>query len=234
MLVAIHQPNYLPWCGYFTKMRASDVFVFLDDADVPTGRSFVYRTQVRDERGPRWLSVPTHRALHESIRTIRFAEGDWARSHLAKLQVLYRKTPFFKAVMDLISPFYGAHGERLADFNMQLIKAVATYLGLKTEFRVASELGVESRGDTRLVELVQRVGGTAYLSGKGGQKYQLPATFETGGIDLVVREYRPIPYTQPYPAFIGGLSILDAMFNCGKEAVELLRYSTDSREGIGS
>ena len=225
-VVAIHQPNYAPWCGYFAKMRHCDVFIFLDDVQMPGSQSYVYRTKIASHSGPRWLSVPTRYHLGDSITQVQFADDRWSHKHLGTLRGEYGRSPFFKEVWSIIAPIYENVSESLADFNQRLILELAAYLGLNCRILRSSELYVPGTSDDRLIALIEAVEGTQYLSGKGGQNYQDPEKFRSKGIDLNVRTYFPAPYIQIHGDPIPGLSILDAMFNLGKDAIGLLTYET--------
>ena len=221
--IAIHQPNYVPWCGYFAKLRAADVFVFLDDAEM-SSQSYIYRSQIRGPQAPQWLSMPNNRHLHMQIRDVRLNGAGGAVSHLGKLQGIYRKAPFYREVTALIEPIYREPGEWLAGFNQRLVIAIAGYLGIACRFESSSLLAPTGTADDRLIDLVTKLGGATYVSGKGGANYQDPAKFAAAGIGLEVREYRPVPYVQTQGDFMPGLSILDALYNVGPEAAQLLVY----------
>jgi hypothetical protein len=225
-VVAIHQPNYAPWCGYFAKMRHCDVFILLDDVQMPGGQSYVYRTKIASHSGPRWLSVPTRYHLGDSITQVQFADDRWNHKHLGTLRGEYGRSPFFKEVWSIIAPIYENAFGSLADFNQRLIVDLAAYLGLNCRIFRSSELNVPGTSDDRLIALIEAVGGTQYLSGKGGQNYQDPKKFCSRGIDLNVRTYLPTSYIQIHGDPIFGLSILDAIFNLGKDAIGLLTYET--------
>jgi hypothetical protein len=225
-VVAIHQPNYAPWCGYFAKMRHCDVFILLDDVQMPGGQSYVYRTKIASHSGPRWLSVPTRYHLGDSITQVQFADDRWNHKHLGTLRGEYGRSPFFKEVWSIIAPIYENAFGSLADFNQRLIVDLAAYLGLNCRICRSSELNVPGTSDDRLIALIEAVGGTQYLSGKGGQNYQDPKKFCSRGIDLNVRTYLPTSYIQIHGDPIFGLSILDAIFNLGKDAIGLLTYET--------
>ena len=96
--VAIHQPNYLPWLGYFSKSAHSDVLVLLDNVQFPR-RSYVNRVQVKTARGVHWLTQPVlqHGRYDQRIRDVEFSEGDWASTHLATLQANYGRAPHFRS-----------------------------------------------------------------------------------------------------------------------------------------
>ena len=223
MKVAIHQPNFLPWCGWFAKLDACDVFILLDDAQMSKG-SYVSRTRIRSKDGEHWLTVPTR--VHDAprIADVEIAAGNWTKKHLATLQQTYAKAPFVDQVMRILEPIYAAAGTNLSDFNRRLIGAVAAYLGIDKPMHLSSSFDVRAASDDRLIELIRKVGGTQYISGRGGSNYQDPAKFAAAGIELDVRVYSPVPYEGPRFPFMPGLSIVDALFVRGKGARELLRY----------
>ncbi len=224
--VAIHQPNYAPWCGFFAKLKAADVLVLLDDAQLPRGRSYVARTRVLGPTGPQWLTVPVAHSESGELRLIgeaRIADPGWARRHLQTLRARYGRSPFFAEVFPLLQPLYESAGPWLAEFNERLLHALSAYLGLQRRVVRASTLGCPGRGDERLVALVRAVGGATYLSGPSGPKYQAADKFTAAGLQLAIRAYVPVPYPQGQP-FVAGLSVLDALFRCGRATTELLDY----------
>ncbi len=106
-IVAIHQPNYLPWLGYFAKMARADVFVFLDDVQF-SKQSYINRVQIlRDDGCSRWLTVPVHVSLGQAINEVRPAKAGWARAHLDTLRGAYKAAPAFKVVWPDIEAFFG-------------------------------------------------------------------------------------------------------------------------------
>ena len=222
--VGIHQPNYAPWAGYFAKIAASDVFVFLDDVQMPKGRSYVYRASIPSGDGTAWLSVPTSGESGGPIDEVRFADPAWGPKHVDRLRSIYRKARAYKQVMALVEPVYASPGELLGEFNIRLIRAIADFLGLAPRWERSSELRPTGTADDRLISLVQLVDGDTYVSGTGGQNYQSEAKFRDAGLTLEVHEYRPVPYPQAGEAFTPGLSMLDALFNLGHGARDVLAY----------
>jgi len=224
MKVAAHQPNYIPWLGYFAKLASADVFIFLDDVQLPQGRSYVHRSRIHAQPDGAWLSAPIRREERQLIKEVRFADEDWRRKHQARLFHTYRKAPFFAAVMALVEAIYGFPSENLAQFNMNAVTLIAGYLGLSCRFEQSSAFGVSQSSDDRLIELVKAVGGDTYISGAGGQNYQHPEKFAAANLGLCVREFKPRPYPQHQGGFVSGLSVLDALFNLGPGAVQQLNY----------
>lgn len=217
MIVAIHQPNYLPWLGYFHKIALADVFVFLDDVQY-SKNSYINRVQILGNGAPRWLSVPVSAHLGDAIDTVRPARADWASAHLDTLRTFYTAAPAFAAVWPRLKEIYaGLPAGDLAAMNRALIEAMAGELGLKCRFLASSGIETgDASGDARLVKIVAAVapGGT-YVSGQGGAKYQDPDKFTGAGLGFRHAGFSHPTYDQGGGEFVSGLSVIDAAFRLG-------------------
>ena len=223
MIVAIHQPNFLPWCGFFAKMAAADVFILLDDAQI-SKPSYVTRTSIRTGGQAKWLTLPANTAGAPPIREVTFAREASSDNHLKRFSQDYAKAPAFAEIMPQLEEAYDDLGETVCDFNIRLLEMARRCLGVSTPMVRASDFALADVGGDRLIKLVKAVGGTTYLSGKGGENYQDPAKFDAAGIALDVRAYSPVPYEAGRFDFIPGLSIIDALFVKGADARALLSY----------
>jgi GNAT superfamily N-acetyltransferase len=229
MRVAVHQPNYMPWCGFFAKMFACDAFVLFDDTQLPQGRSYVSRAKIaKGKDDEQWLTVPIQKSGRKAIRDVPFAEPGWASAHLRTLHHAYARARYAEEAMDLVRPLYEDPGETLAEFNSRAIETIGRYLGWEGAFHRSSDHPADLLSDRRLAQLVRAVGGTVYVSGAGGQNYQSEDVFAGDGLELEVRTYRPKPYERSGSPFVPGLSILDAVFHLGREARHVLAYDADA------
>jgi len=223
MIVAIHQPNYLPWLGYFAKMAQAGLFIFLDDAQY-TKNSYINRVQIDAGGKPGWMSVPVSYEFGDPINRVRPAKPDWRRSHLDMLATRYRKAPAFDEVHEWLGEkFMQMPAGDIAASNRFLITGLAGQLGLNCRFAAASDFGASTlSGDDRLIELVRAAGPeTSYLSGKGGDKYQDPKKFRAADIPLLYSKFEHPVYEQGHE-FQPGLSVLDALFCVGFEQTATL------------
>lgn len=227
MIAAIHQPNYLPWPGYFHKLAGCDVFVFLDAVQYPRGRSFAARNRIKTPNGVAYLTVPVSLPRgHErkvSYLDVGFADERWREKHLKTVEQSYRRAPFFEEVFAL----YRAgleEGETFAEVNIGLIERFAAYLGIATPTRRLSELLVSFGEQTQLiVDVCRAVGADVYLSGSGGGRaYTDEALLREHGIELRYDEYEEPEYPQLWDGFEPRLSVLDLLCNCGPAARELV------------
>lgn len=230
MIIAVHQPNYFPWLGYFRKIAAADTFVFLDDVQF-SKNSYINRVQIADATGPRWLTIPVSVHLGMRIDQVKPARADWRTAHLSGLRNAYRGAACFRAVWPDVEALYsGTDGDNLAVINQNLIHAVARHLGLSCEFRVSSSFTLGNiSSDARLAVLVAAIdpNGT-YLSGKGGAKYQDPDTFRKAGLSFRYSDFEHPVYGQGRESFQPGLSILDAAFHLGWPATARLITDPDA------
>jgi ribosomal protein S18 acetylase RimI-like enzyme len=217
--VSIHQPNFIPWLGYFYKIVSSDVFILLDDAEYTSG-SYLNRTQILIQGKPAWMTIPVIKQT-AAIRRVQQADARWAEKHIKTIEANYRKTPFYDtysgAIADVIRSQAGAS---LAKLNIALIHLVCGWLGIRTRMVKSSSFGLSETSDDRLIRLVQLCGGRHYLSGKGGANYQSPGKFAQAGIDLFYTNFKPISYSQRgAEEFVPGLSVIDALFNVGGDSI---------------
>lgn len=225
LIVAVHQPNYLPWLGYFHKIAHADVFVFLETVQFSKG-SYSNRVQILREGKAAWLTQPVRQGLGQPIEAVAFAEPAWPRRHLDALHGAYRGAPAFSAVFPTLEALLlGAPLDSLAAANRHIVEGLAARLGLSPLFARDGALDVAARdADEHLVALVNAIApGAVYLSGKGASSYQDEAKFEHAGIELRYAAFEARPYTQVGGgAFVSGLSIVDALFSLGFEGARAL------------
>ena len=225
MKIAIHQPNYLPWAGYFSKIDACDVFVFLDDVQyIKDG--YIQRTRIRSEKGPKWLTCSVDKPSSKcGIDEVTHAKTNWLEAHLSTLKNVYGSASFFNEVVEVI---FGKPDELLADSlavtNRILVGRIADYLGIKCKFVLSSELDVKGASSERLLNLVKILRGNTYFSGKGAESYMDHNLFKQAGIEIQILDYKPIKYEQKGYDWMPGLSIIDALFYKGPSAIEIIGY----------
>jgi len=230
VLVSINQPCYLPWCGLVERIDRADVHIHLDDAQF-IRRSFFARNRVVDHGGREVsLTVPVHAHQTSPIHAVALAGDLWRRKHLASLKQIYGGSPAAAPLWDgfaaLLDPPYAS----LADLNIALTGWILSTLGIPTPTLRASELGVPSARDERLVDLCRAVGGDAYYSPGAARAYIRPEVFLEAGVRLLYQDYAPAPYPQsPGRDFVPYLSVIDPLFRHGpRRALEIVRAGAGS------
>jgi hypothetical protein len=229
MLVAIHQPTFLPWLGYFDRMVQADLFVLLDHVQFER-RNYQNRTLIRLEDQAKWLTVPVVQ-LSQKERIVEKRvdnppEGTdrwWGPNSFATLRYAYRKAPHFERYAPRLKEIFETRWEKLLDLNVATLELAREALGIRTPMVRSSELGVEGQRSELLLNICKKVGASAFLGGMGGSRGYLDRdAFAEAGMGVVWQEFRHPTYPQCGEApFIPGLSVLDLLFNCGAASREV-------------
>ena len=224
MIVSIHQPQYLPWLGYFDKIQRSDIFVFLDDVQFKKNE-WQNRNKIKTSEGWQWLSIPVIHRFTQRISEVEINNTvQWGRKHLNALVTNYSKAPFFDDHIEFFEQTYAREWTHLADINIHVTKYLAKALGLTDrKFVLSSELESREGSTERLVDICRHLGADVYLSGRDGASYLQMELFEKAGIQVVFQDYQHPRYTQLFGEFEPFLSIVDLLFNCGPDSLSILK-----------
>ena len=225
--VAILQSNYIPWKGYFDLIAAVDEFILFDDMQY-TRRDWRNRNQIKTPQGVQWLTIPVL-VKGKYNQTIRDTEVDglaWAADHWKTLVQNYRRAPHFAEISAWLEPLYvGASYTHLSPLNHAFLVAICSYLGIDTKITNSWDYTLQEGKTERLASLCAQAGGTEYVSGPSARDYIDPKVFQDAGIRLTWFDYAGYPeYSQLWSEFSHGVTILDLLFNCGKEAPRYMRY----------
>jgi hypothetical protein len=216
--VAGHQPNYLPWLGFFDKIRRSDIFIIEDNVQFER-QGFTSRNRVMTADGVRWLSVPIEHANKplriNEVKIANKSKPHWGRKHWLTLKHSYCKAPYWKDFADFFEETYEQEWNLLIDLNMHLIRGIMRFLNLNKPLIFSSSLGAEGKKTELIVAQCKQVGADVQLAGEGGRDYIDQSLFERQGIQLVFQDFSPPVYTQTTEGFVPNLSVVDYLFCAG-------------------
>ena len=182
MIVTIHQPQYLPWLGYFDKANNADVFILLDDVQFKKN-DWQNRNRIRTSQGWQWLTVPVLHNHGQSILEVKINNAtNWTKAHFNALQMNYSKTPYFSKHIDFFEDVYNREWNLLVDINMCLIEQIIKWLGITTRVVRSSEYDIEGVSTERLINLCKKCKATTYLAGADGKSYMDISQFEQNNI----------------------------------------------------
>jgi hypothetical protein len=225
--IAIIQSNYIPWKGYFDIIAAVDEFILYDDMQF-TRRDWRNRNQIKTPKGQQWLTVPVKvkGKYHQTIRETEIDGADWAETHWKSIYQNYRRASYFNEIAELFEPIYRQRQyTHISVLNRELIEAVCVYLDITTRISNSWDYLLIDGKTERLVDLCLQAGGTEYISGPAARGYIEEHIFTERGIKLSWFDYAGYPeYPQLWGDFIHGVTILDLLFNCGKDAPCYMRY----------
>jgi hypothetical protein len=223
-VVAIHQPQFLPWLGYFHKLARSDVFCLLDTVQYKKNE-FQNRNRIKTSNGWQWLTVPVTYRFPQRICEVGMNHTvDWQRKHLQAFKTHYRKAPFFDTYIEKFEEFYRQPFDLLGEINGTCILLLMELLGLERKLVLASSLQLETDDPTlRLVKICQALEGDVYLSGRDGANYMDMATFHSHRLEIVFQDFNHPEYPQCYGPFEPNLSVVDLLFNCGPDSLSIIK-----------
>lgn len=225
--VAILQSNYIPWKGYFDMIAVVDEFILYDDMQY-TRRDWRNRNQIKTPQGVQWLTVPVlvKGKYHQKIRETEIDGGDWAAAHWKALEQNYRRAPHFSEISEWLRPLYlDETFTHLSQLNRHFIEAVCRYLGIQTVITQSWDYTLVDGKSERLADLCVQAGATEYISGPAAKDYVDEQIFAELGIQLTWFDYSGYPeYPQLWGEFSHGVTVMDLLFNCGKDAPRYMRY----------
>jgi hypothetical protein len=223
MKITIHQPEHMPWLGFFHKIAQVDTCVILDDVQYEK-RYFQNKNKVRTKEGYNWLIIALgKKKLDTKIKDVIIAPDSlWADRWINILQQVYNKSRYgnlyLSAIVDIIRGKY----DKLADLNFALIKYLCACLGVTTNFLISSDLGTEGKASDKILNICRAVGAETYLSGISGKDYLKLEDFDRAGIKVEFQEFHHPVYKQMHDPFIPCMSVIDLLCNHGDQSLDII------------
>ncbi|MDQ3366427.1 MAG: WbqC family protein [Myxococcota bacterium] len=227
MIIAAHQPHYLPWLGYLDKLAKADVFVVMDDLQYEA-QNFQNRQRLKLAAGPHWMTVPlVHGAQADRICDKRIdntgigGRHHWQRRTWRTLQTHYAHAPFFATYARELEALYTRRWDFLLDLDLQVLELARSWLGITTPLVRASTLKLTGQKTERILDCCQQLGAKVYLTGRGGSAGYLDTELlARAGVSVMWQQFTHPTYPQRYPArgFVSHLGFLDLLLNCGADS----------------
>lgn len=225
--VAILQSNYIPWKGYFDMIAAVDEFILYDDMQY-TRRDWRNRNKIKTPNGVQWLTVPVKvkDKYYQKIKDTEINGSDWASAHWKSLIQNYRRAPYYKEIADWLEPLYLIETyTHISQLNRRFIEAICNYLGINTIISNSWDYTLIDGKTERLADLCAQAGGTEYISGPAAKDYIDESIFTEKKIKLSWFDYTGyLEYPQLWGEFTHSVTILDLLFNCGKDVHQYMKY----------
>lgn len=224
--VAIMQPTYLPWVGYFGLMMASDIFIFLDNVQFQK-RGWQQRNQIKTLKGNLFLTVPvkTKNRYNQFVNEVEVDNStDFKKNHFKSIEFNYNKTDFFKQYELELKEIYNKKYDRLVTLNYDLIYWIKEKLNIKTKLIKSSDFEKQGNKDELIANLVEKVNSKNYLFTEGSKDYILDSKiFQYKKIKLTKFNFNIEAYKQQYENFLPHMSIIDLLFNLGEKSQAYLK-----------
>jgi len=238
MIITGHQPNYLPYLGFFHKISLADQperplgragkFVIVDTTQYVKRGPFgwINRNKIRTKEGWQWLTVPVlskGKYTQRIIDTFIDNSKDWQHQHWRAISLAYQKAHHFNEHKNFFRKIYETKWEKLADISEAIIRYVIDALGIKIEITKTSVIGADGKGADLIIDMCKKLGADTYIHGKHGKDYIDPVKFADNNIKCIYQEFTHPVYRQIYEPFMPEMSVIDLLFNCGPESLNVLK-----------
>ena len=228
--VAILQPGYVPWVGFFEQVDQVDSFIYLDDVQF-TRRDWRSRNRVLTRDGPKWLTVPVHskvggRRVDRSLLTDVRIQNDqpWFETHLRTLEHAYKRASHFDRTFSGFESILRRPHDSLLELDIELVTFLCQQLGIEAPTLRSSTLGIDENGSDRILAICKKVGASDYYSGAAARDYLKISQFRDQGIRVWFQGHECQAYPQRHTEeFVPYLSVLDLLFNVGAESLSVIR-----------
>lgn len=224
--IVIMQPYIFPYIGYFQLFEVCDIFVSHDDVQFMKG-GWINRNRILFNANSKYITFPVNKAPHDTTIDHYFFHdsiGKEKRKMLAALRQVYSKAPFFHSVYPCLEDIIKVNENNVARFAENSLKWILDYLDIRVEIRRSSHLSFDKslKGQDRVIEIVNELGGDRYVNPIGGQDLYSPAEFAENNIDLRFLDCKAEPYKQFANEFVPSLSIIDVLMFNSIEQVRLM------------
>lgn len=226
MKIVIHQPEHMPWVGFFHKINMADVYVVLDNVQY-CRRYFQNRNKIRTRDGWQWLTVPLEKENRDEllIKDAKIFTEDlkWKHKNLRSIYHNYFKAKYFKHFWDEIESIYNENYSHLSDLNLAFLKFFFERLSIKVDIQLASEMNVSSKKADLIFDICKSLGAKTYISGISGKDYLDFQRFKNNGVEIIIQEFHHPIYKQLHEPFIPCMSIIDLLLNHGNKSLDIIQ-----------
>jgi hypothetical protein len=223
MKLAIMQPYFFPYLGYWQLIHMVDKFVIYDDVTY-IKNGWINRNRILINTAPAYFTVPLYQSssYKRICNTSLNLTLNWRDKLLKTIANTYQKSPFFAAVFPTIEKIIVFETENLADFLANQLLELSGFIGIKTEFVLTSRIyeNQSLSGQDRIIDICKYEKTDIYLNAIGGQTLYDSKTFSNEGITLQFIKMKLLIYPQKSTEFVPYLSIIDVLMNVGVEGVK--------------
>lgn len=208
----------MPWAGLFEKVAQADIFCAFDGVAMEDS-GYENRVQIRTSQGPQWLTVPVKRSRDLPLCKVEIAnEHGWQRKMIRSIEMSYQRAPYFSRYFPDVKCLLETRHQYLADLDLSLLRYFMQELGINTPIVRASEYDFQGSKSALVLDMCRQLGASAYVFGELGQDYADVPAFAASGVKVRFQKYECREYQQQHAGFVGGLSVLDVLLNCGPDA----------------
>ncbi|MFY9141759.1 WbqC family protein [Sulfuricurvum sp.] len=211
MTVAIMQPYFFPYIGYWQLINAVDTFVIFDDVNY-INKGYINRNNILIN-GQKQLFTLELIGASQNKKIHEIQIGTNRNKLLKTIEITYKKAPYFQEIFPLISTILQYEEKNLAKFIGHSLEKISSYLNIDTRFIYSSEIDKQNllTGEKKIINIVKLLEAKQYINSIGGQELYDKKTFLNNGLELAFLQTELRKYQQFNNTFIPYLSIIDIM-----------------------
>lgn len=223
MFISIHQPEHLPWPGFFNKIKTVNEFVILDDVEYSRGYYHNRNKILNNTNYGEWVTIPLIKSSNQdkiNQKKIQVNNVKKINSYKNKIYDEYKNTKYFKLYEKEFFSIYEKNYEFLIDLNLQLIYFFLDKLEINTKITKSSTLNITEKKSDLILEICKKMRATKYLSGLSGKNYLNLKSFDRENIKVIFQNYEYPQFDEnfKYP----NLSTIDILFRLGPNAKKFI------------
>lgn len=215
MIATIHQPDFMPWVGYFDKIKNSDILIFLDDVQF-SRRGWTHRDKIKISNYSKWITIPVKKKnnYYQEIKDVQIEEGyNLKKHHLNLIKEAYRKSKNFDQIFPGLENIYNKKFKFLIDINVEIIHLFCAMFEIERKIFFSSNSSLKSKSSNRLVDILNIYKSKKYLTGEPSKNYIDLDIFNKNQIEIIWHKLDEKEYKKKYDKFDKSLSALDFLMN---------------------
>lgn len=218
MIISAHQPGYIPWIGYFDKIKKSDLFVYMDTVQLTNSSSFnfVTRNYIKSSQGPQLLTVPIKKKgfMNKELKELEIDYSqNWVKKHLRTIETNYRKSNNYSYFFPKLKKIYDMEINHFTDFCYEQLIFFLKEMDIKTKIIKLSDISTKHNKSDLILEICMHFKAKQYIAGGKSMEYLNVNKFLENKIEIIMQNFKNPLYKQLHGSFIENMSIIDYLMN---------------------
>jgi hypothetical protein len=227
-IITMHQPNYLPWIGLFSKIIQVDCFVIMDNFQY-TKEGMTHRNKIRTNTGSGYLTIPISKDFWKTkIKDVELPHDQkWKEVHWQTIYRNYVRAEFFRPHRAFFENVYHKEFQYLWQLNIEIIQYLLKSFEINVEIIKASSLDIDNdlKHTDMIIAVLEKLGAKTYLSGPSGRNYMEVEKMQKNSFNFKFLKFNHPIYKQRYFGFEPNMSAIDLLFNVGPQSNQIIKSS---------
>lgn len=222
-ITSIHQPDFIPYFGFFNKINKSDIYVVMDNVQLSKS-GWTHRDKIKTNKEVSWITIPIKNIKKKQLIKDCLIDHDinWKKKHINMISENYKNSKFINEGIEIINDLYKLNTNYLFEFNFNIINKLFEIFKINVDIKLLSQINVDGDKSELLIKILKKINSNLYLSGDGAKNFIDIDLFRYNNIEIIFNNFKHPIYEQINGNFVKNLSILDIILNCGITETEKL------------